>query len=88
MYVYVDQCRKFRNLTALIITLESCCVIIPLPARSYTLDLYAFKTMQFTNWQILMRHKVRYRKSATLLQDYPLYLNSAELLLVHPRSKL
>jgi hypothetical protein len=44
-------------------------VIIPLPTRSSALDLYAFKTMQLTNWEILMRHIVRYRKSATLLQD-------------------
>lgn len=64
-----DHCEKLRNLTALVIALESCAVIIPLPTRSSTLDLYAFKTVQLTNWQILMRHMLRYRKSATLLQD-------------------
>jgi hypothetical protein len=50
-------------------TLESCVVIIPLPTRSSALDLYAFKTIQLTNWQIFMRHIVRYRKSATVLHD-------------------
>lgn len=64
-----DHCGRLRNLTALVIALESCAVIIPLPTRSSTLDLYAFKRVQLTNWQILMRHILRYRKSATLLQD-------------------
>jgi hypothetical protein len=64
-----DHCGKLSNLTALVIALESCPVIIPLHIRSSILDLYAFKTVQLTNWQMLMRHILRYWKSATLLQD-------------------
>jgi hypothetical protein len=48
---------------------ESWAVIIPLSTKASTLDLYIFKMVVLTNWQILIRHIVMSRKSATLLQD-------------------
>lgn len=56
-------------MTAFVTTFESCAVIIPQSTRASALDLYMFKTEVLTNWQILMRHIVIRRKSATLLQD-------------------
>ena len=56
-------------MTAFVTTFESCAVIIPQSTRASAFDLYMFKTEVLTNWQILMRHIVTSRKSATLLQD-------------------
>jgi hypothetical protein len=55
--------------TAFVTTFESCALITPPSISASALVLYMFKTEVLTSWQILMRHIVISRKSATLLHD-------------------